>query len=317
MNEAHPHDAVAVVPDRIPAADLRALSQISDARAWLAIATEWAIIATAIAIGSTTASWPLRVLAVLVIGARQHALTVLNHDATHYRLLRSRRWNEWVANLLLAWPMFISVQGFRHFHGDHHRFLGEPGDGNRELWHTHDAQGRLAPEWRYPKRWAALAWKIVRRAALVTGLFWIARGLVGGFLYGVPPLQRVARMMVLGLAIVLLTHGHAWLGFATWWVLPYCTWHAAAQYLRLVCEHSAIAASDPRYGTTRSTIPGALARFFVLPRNIGYHVEHHFYPSVPHYNLPALHERLMRQPGYAAGVQQTHSLIASLAQCVR
>lgn len=317
MSEAHPHDAVAAVPDRIPAADLRALSQISDARALLAIASEWAIIGAAIAIGSTTASWPLRVLAVVVIGARQHALTVLNHDATHYRLLRSRRWNEWVANLFLAWPMFISVQGFRHFHGDHHRFLGEAGDGNRELWHTHDARGRLVPEWRYPKRRVGLAGKILRRAALVTGLFWIARGLVGGFLYGVPPLQRVARMIALGLVVVALTHWHAWLGFATWWVLPYCTWHAAAQYLRLVCEHSAIHASDPRYGTTRSTIPGALARFFVLPRNIGYHVEHHFYPSVPHYRLPALHERLMRQPGYAAGVQQTRSLFASLAQCVR
>jgi fatty acid desaturase len=317
VSDAHPHDAVAAVPDRIPATELRALSQISDARAIAAIATEWAIIVAAIVVGSSVASWPVKVLAVLVIGARQHALTVLNHDATHHRLLHSRRWNEWIANLFLAWPMFISVQGFRHFHGDHHRFLGEAGDGNRELWHTHDAQGRPVPEWRYPKQLGALAWKIVRRAAFATGLLWIARGLVGGFLYGVPPLQRVARMLVLGLVVVALTHWGAWLEFAVWWVLPYCTWHAAAQYLRLVCEHSAVHSDDSRYATTRSTIPGALARFFVLPRNIGYHVEHHFYPSVPHYRLPALHERLLRVPGFAAHAQRTRSLLASLAQCVR
>jgi fatty acid desaturase len=120
----------------------------------------------------------------IIAGARQHALTVLNHDATHFRLLPRRAWNDWVANLFLAWPMFISVQGFRHFHGPHHRHLGEQGDGNRALWHTHDAEGQPTPEWRYPKTAAQLFFKLLRRAAVLTGLFWIARGLVGGCLYG-------------------------------------------------------------------------------------------------------------------------------------
>lgn len=316
MSAVHPHDGVAPVPDRLDVEELRALSTISPVRAIAAIATEWGIIGTTIAIATTVASWPVTVLAVLVIGARQHALTVISHDASHFRLLRSRRWNDWVANLFLAWPMFISVQGFRWFHGDHHRFLGEVRDGNRALWHTHDADGRFVPEWRYPKTWVGLAAKIVRRAALVTGLFWMARGLVGGFMYGVPATQRVARMVALAVLVVVLTRQDAWLAFATWWVLPYCTWHAAAQYIRLVCEHSAVRSDDPRYAATRTTIPGALGRFFVLPRNIGYHLEHHWYPSVPLYNLPALHARLARRPGFAAHAQCNRSLVASLRQCV-
>jgi fatty acid desaturase len=316
MSAAHPHDGVAAVPDRLPAAEIRALSQIDEARALAAIVTEWSIIVGVIAIANLSSSAAVTVAAVIVIGARQHALTVLSHDASHHRMLCSRVANDWVANVLLAWPMFISVQGFRFFHGDHHRFLGEPRDGNRKLWHTHDAAGRPTPEWRYPKTRTQLAWKLLRRAALFTGAWWIVRGLVGGFMYGASVAQHVARIAMIAALCLALTHWHAWQGFAIYWVLPYCTWHAAAQYIRLVCEHSAVRSDDARYAATRTTIPGALARFFVLPRNIGYHLEHHWYPSVPHYNLPALHARLAAQPGFAAHAQCNDSLWRSLAECV-
>jgi fatty acid desaturase len=316
MSGAHPHDGVAPVPERLPAAELRTLSQIDDGRALGAVVTEWTIIGAAIATATAVSSVVVTMAAVVVIGARQHALTVLSHDASHHRLLRSRVLNDWVANLLLAWPMFISVQGFRFFHGDHHRFLGEPRDGNRRLWRTHDAAGRPTPEWCYPKTWSQLAWKLTRRAALLTGVFWIVRGLVGGFMYGASAAQHVARLMMFAVLGVVLTRWSAWAGFALYWVLPYCTWHAAAQYIRLVCEHSAVRSEDARYAATRTTIPGALARFFVLPRNIGYHLEHHWYPSVPQYNLPALHDRLAARPGFAAHAQCNRSLWRSLAQCV-
>ena len=316
MISAHPHDAVEPIPDRLPASEVRTLSRLAPARALGAIAIEWATIASAIAIAITVDAWPVTVLAIFVVGARQHALTVINHDATHFRLLPNRTLNDWVANLFLAWPMFISVQGFRHFHGPHHRHLGDIGDGNRELWHTHDEHGRLTAEWRYPKSPQQLATKLMRRAAVVTGLFWIARGLVGGFMYGVPPAAKIVRVLLFAALFLALTRFGLWLEFAIYWVLPYCTWHAAAQYIRLVCEHSAVRSEDPRYAKTRTTIPGPLARFFVLPRNIGYHIEHHWYPSVPFYNLPALHARLQRQPEFQAHAQQTRSILASLRECL-
>jgi fatty acid desaturase len=316
MSSTHPHDGLEPVPDRLPADELLALSQLSPARALGAIAAEWSILAAAIAVAIVADAWLVTVLAVLVIGARQHALTVLNHDATHFRLLPRRAWNDWIANLFLAWPMFISVQGFRHFHGPHHRHLGEAGDGNRALWHTHDAEGRLTPEWRYPKTAPQLALKLLRRAAGLTGLYWIARGLAGGFLFGVSPLAQAVRLVLWTAVFVVLTRHEFWLEFGLYWVLPYCTWHAAAQYTRLVCEHTAVRSEDPRYARTRTTVPGPLARFFVLPRNIGYHLEHHWYPSVPFYNLPALHARLVDRAEFRAHAQCTRSVLASLRECI-
>ncbi|NBP86706.1 MAG: hypothetical protein EBU54_16580 [Mycobacteriaceae bacterium] len=102
---------------------------------------------------------------------------------------------------------------------------------------------------------------------------------------------------------------------AWYWVVPYCTWHIVAQYMRLICEHSAVRSEVPAYAQTRSTIPGWLGRCFVLPRNIGYHLEHHWYPSVPFYRLPELHARLAALPGFRAHACCSRSLFESLRQC--
>lgn len=313
---SHPHDAVEPVPDRLDAAEVRELSKLSPVRALAAIVVEWATIAAAISLSLALAWWPVTALAVIVIGARQHALTVISHDAAHFRLLPNRTWNDWIANIFLAWPMFISVQGFRHFHGAHHRHLGEEGDGNRALWHTHDTHGAPTAEWRYPKTAVDLAFKVLRRAAVITGAYWIVRGVVGGFMFGATPIAHVVRVALWAAVLAAIAMHDAWLELAIYWLLPYCTWHVAAQYLRLVCEHSVVEADDPRYAKTRSTIPGPFARFFVLPRNIGYHIEHHWYPSVPLYNLPTLHARLMERAEFRAHAQCSHALLDSLWQCV-
>jgi fatty acid desaturase len=312
---AHPHDALAPVPDRLPAADVRALSVLSPARALGAIALEWLGIAAAITTATFIDAWPMTILAIVYIGARQHALAVIAHDASHFRLLPNRRWNDWVGNVFLAWPTFMSVQGFRHFHAAHHRFLSDRGDGNRELWHTHGPDGELAPEWRYPKTPLGLAWKILRRATFLTGLLWIVRGLIGSFLYGARIAAQVVRVLLWAAFLAVIARAHAWRGLVMYWVVPYCTWHVAAQYARLVCEHSAVRSSDPRYAKTRTTVAGSLGRLLVLPRNVGYHLEHHTYPSVPFYRLPELHARFARDPGFSAHARVSRSLWESLREC--
>jgi len=46
-------------------------------------------------------------LAIAIIGARQHALLILMHDGVHYRLFRNRRLNDCVSELL-AWPHLVA-----------------------------------------------------------------------------------------------------------------------------------------------------------------------------------------------------------------
>ena len=251
------------------------------------------------------------------IGARQHALLILGHDASHYRYLRTRWQNDLFGNLFLMWPTFASVEGFRKFHGTHHQYTNLANDGNRDLWHTHNAEGELEPEWVFPKTRLGLALMLLRRAAFVTGISWILRGLVGSSFIPSPRWMVAARLAFYVSAACLLTLFDAWPGLVWYWLVPFCTWHIAAQYIRLICEHSAVEAEEGEYRVTRTTIPTWLESIFILPRNVGFHLEHHWYPSVPFYRLPELHQFLMLREGFQANAVVKRSVFASLGECIK
>jgi fatty acid desaturase len=312
----HPHDTAAHIPARVPGDVLRALSAIDSARGIRAIGAEWLGIICAVGLCHLWFHPALYVLAVMFIGARQHALTVIGHDATHYRLLSNRTINDWVGNLFCLWPVCISVEGFRKFHVPHHQHTNLEGDGNRELWRTHE-HGELAADWQYPKSRLGLAAVLLKRGSGLTGLWWMTRGLLSSIVVRERRAVVVARYAYfVGLA-ALITVSSGWSVFLWYWLVPYCTWHTAIQYARLICEHSAVHSAAPAYQATRTTIPTRLEAIFVLPRNIGYHIEHHWYPSVPFYRLPDLHEHLMQLPGYRADANVKRSVLHALDECTR
>jgi fatty acid desaturase len=313
----HPHNTSRTIPERLPPAKLKELSVLQPAKALIATAEEWGTIAAAIALCSYYWHPALYVVAVLLIGARQHALLILGHDASHYRYLRKRWQNDLFGNLFLMWPTFASVEGFRKFHGTHHQYTNLANDGNRDLWHTHNAEGELEPEWVFPKTRLGLALMLLRRAAFVTGISWIIRGLVGSTFIPSPGWMVAARLAFYASVAGVLTLYDAWSGLVWYWLVPFCTWHIAAQYIRLICEHSAVEAEEGEYRVTRTTIPTWLESIFILPRNVGFHLEHHWYPSVPFYRLPELHQLLMAREGFKTNAVVKRSVIASLDECIK
>jgi fatty acid desaturase len=313
----HPHNTSRTIPERLPATIVKEVSQLEPARALTATAGEWLSIAAAIALCTMFWSPLLYVIAVMFIGARQHALIIMGHDASHYRYLPKRWQNELFANLFLMWPVFASVEGFRKFHSTHHQYTNLPNDGNRHIWYTHDAAGELAPDWVFPKTRAGLASMLLRRAFFLTGIFWIVRGLVGSSLIPSPLWMVAARIVFYIFVAGALTVFGAWYAFLLYWIVPYCTWHIAIQYARIICEHSAVESDEEEYGITRTTIPTLLESIFILPCNVGYHIEHHWYPSVPFYRLPDLHEQLVAREGFRQHAVIRRSVFGSLGECVR
>ena len=313
----HPHNTSRGIPERLPAATIKDLSVLDPGRALLATAEEWAVIAAAIALCSFFWNPVLYLIAVVIIGSRQHALLIIGHDASHYRYLPKRWQNDLLANLFLMWPTFASVEGFRKFHGTHHQFTGLPNDGNRHIWYTHDPAGDLEPGWVFPKTRFGLALVLLRRAFFVTGLFWIVRGLVGSSLIPSPHWMVVSRIAFYASIAGALTFFEAWSGFLFYWLVPFCTWHILVQYVRIICEHSAVEGEEAEYAITRTTIPTWIESVFVLPRNVGYHLEHHWYPSVPFYRLPELHHHLMAREGFRTHAVVRRSIVTSLGECVR
>lgn len=312
--EQHPHRPAAPIPVRLDVERLRECSRLDQPRALLTLLGDWLLIAAAMVLALRLDHPLITVLAIVLIGGRQHALAVIVHDAAHFRFLANRRLGDWVADLFAAWPLFISAALFRMVHGPHHRFLGESGDGNRRFWRTHDRAGRQRRAWVFPKTPLGLLALLVGRAMVITGVIWIIRGLLGPLILRRPAPELLARMSYYALAAWLFTALGIWSEFLLLWILPYCTWHMLVQYARLICEHSGRIGDQPGFERTRSTLPGPLGRLLVLPHHIGHHLEHHWFPSVPWYRLPDLHAALREDPSFAAANIQ-RSVLASLWQC--
>jgi fatty acid desaturase len=90
------------------------------------------------------------------------------------------------------------------------------------------------------------------------------------------------------------------LAYAVLWVLPLATLLQAILRLRAVAEHGAPAGFATPLQAARTNLPGPgplgwLLHRMLFPHHVNYHVEHHLYPAVPHYHLPALHRRLREQ----------------------
>src|SRR5262245_53527864 len=68
-------------------------------------------------------SWwnvPVTMLAILLVGAGQHQLTGLAHEAAHHILFRNRYLNEIASDWLCMFPMFSSTHHYRLQHLAHH-----------------------------------------------------------------------------------------------------------------------------------------------------------------------------------------------------
>jgi fatty acid desaturase len=83
-----------------------------------------------------------------------------------------------------------------------------------------------------------------------------------------------------------------------WW-LPALTGYSVVLRIRSIAEHACVAdPSDPLRQTRTTLAPGWL-RFLVAPHHVNYHLEHHLFMTVPHYNLPEAH-RLLAESGVLA-----------------
>jgi fatty acid desaturase len=102
-----------------------------------------------------------------------------------------------------------------------------------------------------------------------------------------------------------------------YWFVPLFTWLIMIFRIRSIAEHSAIEGRSDAYAHTRSTRASLLEHVFVAPKNVNYHIEHHFYPSVPFYRLPQLHRTLMSKAEFKDSVHVTRSYIGVLRECTR
>jgi fatty acid desaturase len=266
-------------PPKLDTARLRSLSRRSLFPWLLDAVMDWTVVAAGLALLWRWPSAPTLLAAILITGNRQHALTVLGHDGTHYTLSRNTRLNDILTNLLCFLPLGLTVSGYRALHYAHHQHAGTENDP--ELGHKR----MRSPQWDLPAdRWKILSYAI---ADLIGGS-------VSDYLIIVKFAKPAARREYLFLAgfHVLAIAGLAATGLlwvAVIWYVSLVTSFMMFIRLRLWLEHQG----------TPDTLRVHLSRWqgaLLSPHNAFYHWEHHKYPTIPYHRLPQARALLQGDP---------------------
>ena len=286
----------------LPKELVRELTRRSAWRASAAILADVAVLAIAIAVA--LAYWPnplVLIPAIVIIGTRQHALFVIAHDAAHY-LLYERRWLNDVVGRVCAAAQGLSMCTYRVIHRLHHNNLYGELDPDTAL-HGGYPRGRTYLVRKLAKDLSGLtAWKTY--AYFLGG----APGLNTATKIAMRPLDdtspklrdeaRSDRNMVIGLhiaALVAFAASGYLVQYLVLWVVPLVTVVQAILRLRAIAEHGATTDFSSPLSAARTNLGPAWLCGLIFPHNVNYHIEHHLYASVPHYNLPRLHAEMERR----------------------
>ncbi|HEY5926740.1 MAG TPA: fatty acid desaturase family protein [Kofleriaceae bacterium] len=288
------------ITDVLSRDEIRSFTRSSNLAGALAIAWIWLGIAACFAVLAWQPHPLVFVGVVIVLGGRQLALAVAMHDAAHGTLFRTRWLNEHLTDWLCARPMWSDTARYRKHHLGHHAHTGTDRDPDLGL--------ALAE----PMSRASLRRKILRDVSGASGVRRVIALLaidaellrfdVGGnptrapfrsLGYHVWALARNIWKPTLANAVlfgILSFVGSGWVFLA--WAVAYLTMFSLVLRVRSLAEHACTERTADQLRNTRTTRAGWLARITFAPLNVNFHLEHHLLPTVPWWQLPALHRVL-------------------------
>ncbi len=221
-------------------------------------------------------------VATFVLMGRAHAqVASLMHEAAHRLLFTHKATNDFVGNWLLGYVQLTSTQAYRRVHMAHHKREFGPNEPDVPLYAN------------YPVSRASLRRKLWRDATGRTGLKLLRNQMRGLRSPDARVRNTLRKMLAVQLVVLALftAAGHWWM-YPVFWVAPYLTVWRVINRLRSIAEHGGMREDDDRRYTTHSVRQGPVARFLMVPYNIGFHMAHHVDAGVPFRHLPEYHRML-------------------------
>lgn len=274
------------------------------------ILLNWIIILAAIYYCQSVPNLLTYFLAIIIIGARMHALAILMHDATHFRFLKNRYWNDLLSDVFIMYPIFLTIEKYRINHLAHHKHLNTD--------HDPDWVSKLPmKEFQFPKTKKQFVAGVLSYFLLIQGVkdaIWFVKrfNVLGPNKNPTKKGNPIPQLLFYGFFIALFSVFSLWQAFLLFWIVPYFSTFLMFQYIRSVSEHFGDLAYDHELNGSRTVKTNAVERFFIAPHNVGYHLEHHLYSGIPYYNLPKLHQLLMEIPTFKANAHITQGYFNGL-----
>jgi fatty acid desaturase len=243
----------------------------------------------------SVASAPMLTAGILVTAVALNTFPLLMHEGMHGVLFASRRWN-WIASVSLGSTFLMSFSAYRVLHLRHHRYLGDPRDPDD--YHNYSRSR--------PMVWCLHFVRLTVGPALYVCLIPVL-----ALKHGSPAQRKLICIEYTLLASIysVLLRVFSFRDLLVVWFVPLLLMGALTA-IRGFTQHGITEASDP-YLASRTMLPSPMVAFFLLNEN--YHLEHHLFPEVPSYHLPALHESIWpRLPRAVSGTSYLAFLAAFL-----
>ena len=237
--------------------------------------------------------------AAFVLMGRAHAqFASLMHESAHRLLFTSKFANDFAGRWLLGFPGFVTTDGYRFVHSAHHRQEFGPDEPDLALYAN------------YPITRRSFRRKLVRDALGITGVRLMRNQLQT--LFAGERRSRTTQIKIFGLQVSMFAVswiiGHPFI-YLLLWLLPFLTIWRVINRLRSIAEHGGMRQDEDRRMTTHSVRQSWLARFFIVPYNIGWHLAHHVDSGIPFRSLPKYHAEL-RANSYVAETFEYRSYLA-------
>ena len=243
----------------------------------------WVAILGAVAAAAHWQHVWLAVAVVLFVATRQNVLALLLHEQVHGLGIRGR-FGDALCNAVIAYPLLITLEGYRRVHLAHHRHYFTERDP--------DYVRKQGEAWTFPQR----ARRLVRLLLLdATGLLaWRLRNSKSA---DPPPGPGgLARALYYAAVVLVLLLTHGWVPALLYWLLPLLTVFQAIIRWAAICEHK----YDLINPTVAESTPFIKLRWWeslLLPdlNFHTYHIYHHWYPAVPYSRLGHVHQIFRRE----------------------
>lgn len=255
-------------------------SEVNTLRQLGAFAFDWGCMIAAMFLAMYNPAFYL--FSVIIIAARQHALLIMMHEGAHFRVSKNTKLNDFLCDFLGAYPIFFATSTYRSTHLPHHRYTNTDQDPDwvRKINH---------PEWQFPQGKSSLV-KLLARQLIVGGFEWI-------YVMAVLSKKEWRKGIYWAAILGTVTAFGVWKEFLLYWMVPMMTFFPLFQRIRSIAEHFGLKRSN-ELNATRNILAHPFETFFFSPHNVNYHLAHHMFPSVPHYNLKSLHKDFCENPTY-------------------
>jgi len=226
--------------------------------------------------------WSIQVVGYVLMGMVIHGIGNFMHEGIHGLMFRSKRWNRWIG-FLAGLPTFLSASAFGTDHLLHHKHTRTELDPDEILHMTHNSTMQVV---------CFYAWLFL--GTIIFGIrvpFVLLKRATKAEKMAVLT-ERVVMFLLLGGLFASAYYFNFFDVLLHCWFIPLIVAIFLVN-MRGWAEHQ-LTSQDHPLRQTRTVTSSRFYSFFNI--NLNYHLEHHLFPGVPWYNLPALHRLL--QPEY-------------------